>query len=73
MIINKKNIEDLSKNISELGEIKGRSLWYDARLRFLKNKEAVTSLIILYNSQIYKRIALISHLSFFANDCINLL
>ena len=47
MIINKKNIEDLSKHISELGEIKGRSLWHDARLRFLKNKAAVTSLIIL--------------------------
>ena len=47
MILNKKNIEDLSKNISELGEIKGRSLWLDARLRFLKNKAAVTSLIIL--------------------------
>ncbi len=47
MIINKKNIEDLSINISEFGEIKGRSLWHDARLRFLKNKAAVTSLIIL--------------------------
>ena len=47
MIINKKNIEDLSKNFSESGEIKGRSLWYDARIRFLKNKAAVTSLIIL--------------------------
>ena len=46
MIINK-NIEDLSKNLSESGEIKGRSLWYDARIRFLKNKAAVTSLIIL--------------------------
>ncbi len=47
MIINKKNIEDLSKNFSESGGIKGRSLWYDARTRFLKNKAAVTSLIIL--------------------------
>jgi oligopeptide transport system permease protein len=47
MIINKKNIEDFSKNFSELGEIKGRSLWHDARLRFFKNKSAVTSLIIL--------------------------
>ena len=47
MIINKKNIEDLSKNLSESGEIKGRSLWYDARIRFFKNKAAVTSLIIL--------------------------
>ena len=47
MIINKKNIEDLSKNFSESGGIKGRSLWYDARIRFFKNKAAVTSLIIL--------------------------
>ena len=50
MIINKKNIEDLSKNFSESGGIKGRSLWYDARTRFLKNKAAVTSLIILSKS-----------------------
>ena len=47
MIINKKKIEDLSKNLSESGEIIGRSLWYDARIRFFKNKAAVTSLIIL--------------------------
>ncbi len=47
MIVNKKNIEDLSKNLSELDEIKGRSLWYDARQRFFKNKAAVISLILL--------------------------
>jgi len=47
MIINKKNIEDFSKNLSELDEIKGRSLWHDARQRFFNNKAAVTSLILL--------------------------
>ena len=47
MIINKKNIEDLSNNLSELDEIKGRSLWYDARKRFFNNKAAVISLILL--------------------------
>ena len=47
MIINKKNIEDLSKNLSESDDIIGRSLWHDARIRFFKNKAALTSLIIL--------------------------
>jgi len=47
MIVNKKNIEDLSKNLSELDEVKGRSLWFDARKRFFSNKAAVISLILL--------------------------
>ena len=46
MIIFKKNIEILSKNLSS-EEIQGRSLWYDARMRFTKNKAAVTSLFLL--------------------------
>ena len=46
MIIFKKNIETLSKNLSS-EEIQGRSLWYDARMRFIKNKAAVTSLFLL--------------------------
>ena len=46
MIIFKKNIETLSKNLSA-EEIQGRSLWYDARMRFFKNKAAVTSLVLL--------------------------
>ena len=46
MIIFKKNIETLSKNLSSK-EIQGRSLWYDARMRFIKNKAAVTSLFLL--------------------------
>ncbi|SVD01613.1 uncharacterized protein METZ01_LOCUS354467, partial [marine metagenome] len=43
----KKDIEKLSKNLSNYEEIKGRSLWEDARIRFFKNKAAVTSLIFL--------------------------
>lgn len=46
MIIFKKNIKTLSKNLST-EEIQGRSLWYDARMRFFKNKAAVTSLFLL--------------------------
>ena len=46
MIIFKKNIETLSKNLFA-EEIQGRSLWYDARMRFFKNKAAVTSLFLL--------------------------
>jgi len=47
MMVNKKYFEDLSKNLSELDEIKGRSLWFDARKRFFNNKAAVISLIAL--------------------------
>ena len=47
MIILKNNIEKLSKNLSELNEVKGRSLWHDARVRFFKNKAAVISVILL--------------------------
>ena len=47
MIVNKKNIETFSKNLSELDEIKGRSLWFDARQRFFNNRAAVVSLILL--------------------------
>ena len=31
----------------EMGEVKGRSLWADARRRFLRNKAAVTGLVLL--------------------------
>ena len=46
MIIFKKNIEKLSKNLSNYEEIKGRSLWEDARIRFFKNKAASSCLIL---------------------------
>jgi len=47
MIMFKKDIEKLSKNLSNYEEMKGRSLWEDARIRFFKNKAAVMSLIFL--------------------------
>ena len=48
MIIAKDKISKLSENLSKLDEIKGRSLWYDAKVRFFKNKAALTSLILLF-------------------------
>ena len=47
MIILKDKISKLSKNLSQIDEIKGRSLWHDAKIRFLKNKAALISLITL--------------------------
>ena len=47
MVINKKNIQNFSNNLSNIDKIKGRSLWSDARIRFFKNKAAVVSLISL--------------------------
>ncbi|MEH6452524.1 MAG: peptide ABC transporter permease, partial [Psychromonas sp.] len=41
--INSQTIESISENL----EIEGRSLWQDARLRFMRNKAAMLSLIIL--------------------------
>ncbi len=42
-----KKIRDLSKNLSDIDEVKGRSLWYDARNRFFKNKASLVSLFTL--------------------------
>ena len=47
MIILTKDIETLSKNLSSYDDVQGRSLWQDARIRFFKNKAAVTSLFLL--------------------------
>lgn len=46
MLNKKQNIEALD-NFSENLEIEGRSLWMDARIRFMRNKAAMVSLIIL--------------------------
>ncbi|CAJ0992427.1 Oligopeptide transport system permease protein OppC [Sodalis praecaptivus] len=46
MIVSKKNSEALEK-FSEQLEVEGRSLWADARRRFIHNKAALTSLFIL--------------------------
>ncbi len=47
MIIPKEKIMNLSKNLSQMNEIKGRSLWQDAKIRFFKNKAALFSLVTL--------------------------
>lgn len=46
MITKKENIDALEK-FSENLEIEGRSLWQDARIRFMRNKAAMVSLVVL--------------------------
>ncbi len=47
MILTKKDNIEALENFSENLEIEGRSLWQDARSRFLRNKAAMVSLVIL--------------------------
>lgn len=42
-----KNSEAL-ENFSEKLEVEGRSLWQDARRRFMHNRAAVASLVVLF-------------------------
>ncbi|MDY4313805.1 oligopeptide ABC transporter permease OppC [Pectobacterium actinidiae] len=46
MFWNRKNVEAL-ENFTEQVEIEGRSLWQDARLRFIHNRAALASLFVL--------------------------
>lgn len=46
MLTKKQNLDALD-NFSESLEIEGRSLWKDARIRFMRNKAAMVSLVIL--------------------------
>lgn len=46
-MLSKKNSETL-ENFSEKLEVEGRSLWQDARRRFMHNRAAVASLIVLF-------------------------
>ncbi|MCW8346766.1 MULTISPECIES: oligopeptide ABC transporter permease OppC [Vibrio] len=46
MLTKKENLEAI-ENFSENLEIEGRSLWQDARIRFMRNKAAMVSLFIL--------------------------
>ena len=41
------DVEALSRRLSALDEVRGRSLWADARVRFLRNKAAVAGLVML--------------------------
>ena len=47
MLTKKENLEAIEK-FSENLEIEGRSLWQDARIRFMRNKAAMVSLFILF-------------------------
>jgi len=47
IVANKNKIISMAKNLSEDSTISGRSLWADARTRFIRNKAAITSLVIL--------------------------
>lgn len=46
-VANRGKIADLADNLADMDAVKGRSLWGDARRRFMHNKAALTSLIIL--------------------------
>ncbi|WP_341665053.1 oligopeptide ABC transporter permease OppC [Vibrio sp.] len=47
MLTKKENLEAIEKFSEEL-EIQGRSLWQDARIRFMRNRAAMISLFILF-------------------------
>jgi len=47
MLVDNKKMQDLAENLSGMDSIKGRSLWADARRRFMQNKAAVVSLVVL--------------------------
>ncbi|GDY25485.1 MULTISPECIES: oligopeptide ABC transporter permease OppC [unclassified Agarivorans] len=65
MLDNKQNSEALSEFADKL-EIEGRSLWQDARMRFMRNRAAMVSLGILVFITLL--VAFGSHLSEFAFD-----
>ena len=44
IVADRKKVQDLSDNLASMDDVKGRSLWSDARRRFLKNKAATTGL-----------------------------
>ena len=47
IVADKNKIISMAKNLSEDSTTSGRSLWADARTRFIRNKAAITSLVIL--------------------------
>jgi len=47
IVANKNKIVKLAENLNADEQILGRSLWADARTRFMRNKAAITSLVIL--------------------------
>ncbi len=55
-MLTKKNTEAVG-NFSEQLEVEGRSLWQDARRRFIHNRAAVTSLVILFIIALFVTVA----------------
>ncbi len=47
MILKREENNEAIENFSAQLEVEGRSLWQDARIRFMRNKAAMTSLFIL--------------------------
>ena len=45
IVANKNKIKDMAENLTETGA--GRSLWKDARIRFIRNKAATLSLFVM--------------------------
>ena len=54
MLSNQKNSEALA-NFSEQLDIEGRSLWQDARRRFMHNRAAIFSLCVLFLITLFLR------------------
>ena len=48
MVFPDKSVADDLQDAAHLAEVKGRSLWVDARIRFFRNKAAVAALIVLF-------------------------
>lgn len=68
MMLSKKNNEAL-ENFSEKLEVEGRSLWQDARRRFMHNRAAVASLIVLVIIALFVTIApMVSQFSYYDTD-----
>ena len=68
MMLSKKNSEAL-ENFSEKLEVEGRSLWQDARRRFMHNRAAVTSLIMLVLIALFVTFTpMVSSFSYFDTD-----
>ncbi|RPH27726.1 oligopeptide ABC transporter permease OppC [Buttiauxella warmboldiae] len=68
MMLSNKNSEAL-ENFSEKLEVEGRSLWQDARRRFMHNRAAVASLIVLAFIALFVTFApMLSQFSYFDTD-----
>ncbi|HGL4320889.1 TPA: oligopeptide ABC transporter permease OppC [Citrobacter koseri] len=68
MMLSKKNSETL-ENFSEKLEVEGRSLWQDARRRFMHNRAAVASLVVLVIIALFVTLApMLSQFTYFDTD-----